>query len=217
MRAKVDRQKGSFMKSFMAAEEPIAQAATSAIAEAADQIKVGARQQIAGAGFGKKWQDALRVDRYPKGTTSINAAAHVYHKIKYAWVFEEGASISGKPYLWLPLSHVAAGRGRGKKNLTPKTYPGKLQFVSRPGKPPLLMASIGMTKAASKRPVKRLSAAAMRKGASGGGAKGVVRSVPVFVGISTMKLRKQFEVEKTISRAANQLGALYMKHLRVDD
>lgn len=214
IKAKVERKRGAFLAAFLAAEEPIAEAGTRAIEEAANEAKAGARATIASAGFGRKWQNALRADVYPKGgQTSVNAAAHIYHKIPYSGVFEEGARISGSPYLWLPLPHVPGKLGRFR--MTPARYPEPLQFVRRAGKPPLLVARIGMSRAAARRggPA-RLSAATIRRGAQAGGARRVVRAVPVFVGISTVRIRKRFNVGRAVRQAANRLPALYLKHFQ---
>lgn len=209
MKAKIEHKRGEFLSAFMASEAPIAQGATAAVKEAAEAIKSGARGSIAAAGFGKKWQNALRVDVYPKSGPSINAAAHIYHKIPYAWVFEEGAKIAGSPRLWLTSTGVPQKIGRNR--MTPKNYPGPLQYVSRPGKAPMLMAQVRVSKAAAKKKAPpKLSAAAIRRGTAG---SGVLRSVPVFVGVSSVKLRKRFDVSGAVSRTAGQLGALYMKHL----
>ena len=216
LKAKVERKKGAFLAAFMAAEQPIAEAATRAIGEAASEAKTGARASIAAAGFGRKWQNALRADIYPRGReTSVNAAAHIFHRIPYAGVFEEGARIPGSPWLWLALPHVADRIGRFR--MTPARYPEKLQFIRRPGKPPLLAARIGMSRATAKKGgPSRLTASAMKKGEKGGGAKRVVRSVPVFVGISTVKIRKRFDIARVIRAAADRLPALYLKHFRED-
>ena len=215
LKARLERKEGAFIKSFMATAEPIARAATAAIVEAAGEIKADARAQIASAGFSRKWQNALRVDQYPKGgETSINAAAHIWHRIHYAGVFEEGASILGSPFLWLPLSHAPQKIGRFR--MTPRRYPGPLQFVRRPGKPPLLVAQLGLSRAKARNPGK-VSLAAAKKGTAGGGRNRVIRSIPMFVGISAVTIRKRFRITQIISRAAGRLGEIYFRHLKVDD
>lgn len=216
IKAKVERKRGAFLAAFMAAEEPIATAATRAIEEAATKAKADARANIAAAGFGRKWQNALRADVYPRGAeTSVNAAAHIYHKIGYSGVFEEGARISGSPYLWPALPHVAQKIGRFR--MTPARYPEPLQFVRRPGKPPLLMARIGMSRATARRGgPSRLTIGTIRKGARAGGAKRVVQSMPVFVGISTVRIRKRFGITAIVRKAASQLPSLYTKHFQPD-
>ena len=214
MKAKAERKKGAFLAAFMAAEEPVATAATRAIEDAADEAKAKGRGSIAAAGFSRKWQNALRADVYPRGReTSINAAAHVYHKIHYSAVFEEGARISGSPYLWLALPHVAQKIGRFQ--VTPERYPEPLQFIRRPGKPPLLAARIGMSRAAARRGgPSKLTTGIIRKGAKAGGKRRVVRSVPVFVGISTVRIRRRFNIARVVRDAGGRLPALYLKHFR---
>ncbi len=219
LRAKVDRRKGAFLAAFMAAEQPIAEAATRAVTQAAEEAKTGARATIAAAGFGRKWQNALRADVYPRGReTSIDAAAHIYHRIPYAWVFDEGATIRGNPMLWIPLSHAPQKIGRFRA--TPERYTrliGPLQYMRQPGGPPLLAAKIGMTRARAKtEKLPKISLAAAKKGVKGGGKRRVIRSVPMFIGISTVQLRRRFEITRIVRAAATRLGALYFKHLKGD-
>ena len=216
LKVKVDREPRAFLRAFMATEEPIARAATAAVGEAGERIKTAARADIAAAGFSRKWQNALRVDRYPRGReVSVNAAAHVYHRIHYAWVHEEGATIHGAPLLWLPLAHAPSKIGRFR--MTPRRYPGPLQFVRRAGRPPLLVAKLGMSRGRAKKGVGKITMAAARKGAAGGGRNRVLRSVPMFVGISTVRLLKRFNITGVVRREARRLGELYLKHLKVDD
>src|SRR5437868_12920194 len=84
-------------------QRPIAKAATAAIREAGDIAKRDGRASIAASGFSRKWQNALRVNIYPPQGDSMRPAAFIYHKIRYAAVFEDGAVIGGQPLLWLPL------------------------------------------------------------------------------------------------------------------
>jgi hypothetical protein len=65
-------------------------------------LKQRARNNIAVAGFGRKWQDTLKVDVYPReGNKSARPAVYLHHKIPYSDVFESGATIRGDQYLWL--------------------------------------------------------------------------------------------------------------------
>src|SRR6476646_11057850 len=119
-------------------QRPIAKAATAAVREAGEIAKRDGRASIAASGFSRKWQNALRVNIYPPQGDSLRLAAFIYHKIRYAGVFEEGAVISGQPLLWLPLPTVPLRRGRP---MTPSQYArsiGPLVSVQRPGGPPLL-------------------------------------------------------------------------------
>jgi hypothetical protein len=221
LKIRVSADQRVFLKAFMAAEEPIARAATAAIKEAGNHIKIAARAQIASAGFGRKWQNALRVDLYPRGrTVSINAAAHIYHKIHYANVFEEGARIRGDPLLWLPLPTAPDKIGRFRA--TPRRYSdliGPLQYVSRPGKPPLLVAKLALTRqtAAKSDRGQKLTQRSLRTAGAGGGSRRVYRSIPMFVGIDTVKLRKRFSITRIVRGAADDLAVLYHKHFATED
>src|SRR5262245_6468951 len=76
-------------------QRPIAKAATAAVHETGEIAKRGGRASIAAAGFSRKWQNALRVNNYPSQGQSLRPAAFIFHKIRYAGVFEEGAVIRG--------------------------------------------------------------------------------------------------------------------------
>src|SRR3954453_19221142 len=93
-------------------ERPLAKAATAAVREAGEIAKRDGRASIAAAGFSRKWQNALRVNIYPLQGDSLRPAAFIFHKIRYAGVFEQGAVIAGQPFLWLPLPTVPLRRGR---------------------------------------------------------------------------------------------------------
>jgi Family of unknown function (DUF6441) len=93
-------------------QRPMAKAATAASRETGEIAKRNGRASIAAAGFSRKWQNALRVNIYPPQGDSMRPAAFIFHKIRYAGVFEEGAVIGGRPLLWLPLPSVPLRRGR---------------------------------------------------------------------------------------------------------
>ena len=73
-----------------------------------------------------------------------------------------------------------------------------------------------MSRARAKTPGK-ISLAAATKGAAGGGRNRILRSVPMFVGISTVQLRKRFGIIAIVRREAARLAELYAKHLEVDE
>ena len=111
---------GDLQEQLEKSKKQMARAATGAMKETAELAKRSARQSIAAAGFSSKWQSALRNKVYPQQGVSLTPGAIVYHKIPYAGVFEEGATISGKPMLWLPLDSVPLGRGGNR--ISPADY-----------------------------------------------------------------------------------------------
>lgn len=97
---------------------------------AAEAVKEG-RANIAQAGFSRRWQDALTSRFYPN--PGKDPAAIIYHRIRFAGVFERGITISGRPLLWLPIEqNLPAGVH------SPRQYGRKLVSVNVAGKPPLL-------------------------------------------------------------------------------
>ncbi|WP_052954877.1 DUF6441 family protein [Microvirga vignae] len=203
---------GEFRDSMRSRAVPVAQAATTAIRSAAAQIKAEARANIAAAGFGSKWQNALRVDVYPKGRSySINAAAFVYHKIPYAGVFEKGATIRGKPRMWVPLPN-APKRVAGKRT-TPaalKAAGVKLFVFKGPSNRPIIAASMSV---AGRKfgPTKKVgfTLSQLKNGRAGGGKNRRTTAVPLFVGMLAVTVKKRLSIYAIVERAAGQLARHY--------
>ncbi|MBN9251462.1 MAG: hypothetical protein BGO03_01810 [Mesorhizobium sp. 61-13] len=209
---------GEFASALFQKSELIAAAATGAVTEAGTIAKNRGRADIASAGFSKGWQNALRLEIYPKqknsskSRNSINAAAHIFHRVGYAGVFESGDTISGKPLLWLPLKSTPQRIGRSK--MTPAAYVksiGPLVTIQRPGQAPLLAGQIAINRRGQTTPGK-VTLSALRRGNSGKASK----LVPLFVGIPKAKMPDKFSIREITVNAASQLGSLYMKHLKVD-
>ena len=178
---------------------------------AGELAKTDARANILSAGLGGKFAKALRLNVYPKKGTSLKAAALIFHKIPYAGVFEEGATIRGRPRMWVPLPSTPKRSGRYR--MTPERYQkeiGPLQYVKRPGKAALLVAKIQATKSGKRA---KVTLSGLRAAARGG-----VRttSVPVFVGIDSVSIRKRLDITKAVRRARDRLPELYAQNLRGD-
>lgn len=190
---------------------PIAAAATGAMTDAVNEIKTEGRQDIAGAGFGKKWQNTFRVDQYPrKGVDSVNAAALIYHRIHYADIFETGGTISPKSSgkLWLPLPNTPKKIGR--RRATPEVFSREVaplfSIKSSNGKP-LLAAKITTTKTG------RMPKPSLGKLRDGATTSKPTRAVPLFVGVNSVTLRDRFSLREIIRKAAAALPAIYAKKL----
>jgi hypothetical protein len=111
-------------------EKQIQEAKAGAVKDAAALALKEGRANVAGAGFPARWQQAVRSRFYPNKDTG-DPAAIVFDVIPFAGVFETGATIRGRPLLWLPLGDKAGVR-------SPRQYPGRLVSVNVRGKPPLL-------------------------------------------------------------------------------
>lgn len=205
--------KGELAKAMEEHYKPIATAATAAMVETAEDIKDRARADIAAAGFGKRWQNALRVDTFPKRGVSAGPAALVYHRIPYADVFEAGASIRGKPTLWVPLQGTPKKIGR--ERMTPKLFVQQVGplIPIQGGRNPLLAAKVALSKTAAKSKEPKLSLAALRRGAAG---NGVIKAVPLFVGVPSVTVRDRFSINEIVDKAAGQLVSSYARNFRTD-
>lgn len=203
----------------------VAAAATGAVKDVADQVKARARSRIAAAGFSKRWQNAMRVDVYPKGgRTSIDAAMFAHHDIAYAGVFEKGATIKGSPLLWLPLP--SAPKKVGGRRLTAGNYQeligSPLFVIARPGRPPLLAANVNGKagegdKAVTPGQLRRGARAARRQDAKiGFGGKigrAPVRALPLFIGVPRVKLRARFGLSDIFAAAPRQLASAFARRI----
>lgn len=103
-------------------QRSVVAAANAALREtAANAVKEG-RSNIAGAGkFGPKWQQGLQYRMKKDGEPTVI----IFHKYGFAGVFEHGATIQGKPLLWIPTAEGAPPASRSGKKLTSATVRGK--------------------------------------------------------------------------------------------
>jgi Family of unknown function (DUF6441) len=126
---KVTADEPAWLKIIRDKQRSVATAAVAALRETAANAVQEGRSNIAGAGnFGPKWQQGLQyrtVDAVDAGEASLQARAVIFHKIGYAGVFEEGATIAGKPLLWIPTTPGAPTASRSGKKLTSATVRGR--------------------------------------------------------------------------------------------
>lgn len=204
--------KGQFAQALVQMEKPIASATTGAIKDTAQYIKASGRAAIRSGGFGVKWQNALRVEVYPKRGDAIDPALFVHHRIPYASVFETGAKISGNPLLWIPLPGISLKFGG--RRLTPRLFVekvGPLHSVNVPGKPPMLAAYMAASADPNKISVRKLKTGATRiieRGSSS------VISVPIFYGISQVQITSKFHLRDVYRRAKENISTYYVQHIR---
>lgn len=204
-----------------AIEGTIAGATRAAFQDLAAQVQRAGRAEIAGAGFPRAWQTGFRTyvfPRRPDFTTDLVMRGR--HRIGFANIFERGGTIRPKhrKLLWVPLPSAPA-KINGKA-LTAAEFVrsvGPLHSINRPGKPPLL-AGYAM------RPGRRVTVSQLRTGqrnarrrqaraAFGGrlGARPV--SVPLFIGLASVNIRKRLNVSAVYDRGRADLPALYAAHL----
>lgn len=126
---KVTVEQPDWLKAIREKQRPVATAAVAALREAAADAVQEGRKNIASAGrFGPKWQAGLRyrtVDAVEGDEPSLQAKAIIYHSNGLAGVFEYGATIQGKPLLWIPTTPGAPPPRRSGKKLVSATVRGK--------------------------------------------------------------------------------------------
>src|SRR6266576_701551 len=110
----------------------VATAAVAALRDiAAASVQEGRRNiGAAGPGFARaKWQSGLQYltkdAKTEGGEPSLQAKAIIFHKYGIAGVFEHGATIQGKPMLWIPTQHGAPTASRSGKKLVSATVRGQ--------------------------------------------------------------------------------------------
>lgn len=113
-------------------------AAQTAARRAGDEIVSQGRDDMRRAGNFKseRWQKGLQAKVSYQSRSDITL--RITHAIFYWVVFQFGATIKGRPLLWIPLSFASDAQG-----VSAKDYPGQLFRVNRAGKAPLLMADDG--------------------------------------------------------------------------
>jgi hypothetical protein len=168
------------------------------------------RAAIEAAGFSSKFANSLVV-KFPSGD-SLNPTAYIHSTINYADVFEHGAVIGGKRWLWLPLPTVPAGHGR--PHLTPPQYIqdiGRLVLMWRPGRPPMLGQRI-QTGRLPPQPFGRfVSRARLKRGISG---RGQFVTIPLFVGVPAVSIPKKFDVHAAVQEAFDHLDDFYRRQFQ---
>jgi hypothetical protein len=110
-------------------QRPVATAAVAALRETAQDAVTEGRANIAASGlFGARWQQALKFTMKDAGddtNPSLQAKAIIFHSFRIAGVFEYGATIEGKPLLWIPTTPGMPPAGRSGKKLISATIHGK--------------------------------------------------------------------------------------------
>lgn len=108
-------------------------------AQAAEEIETEGRADIGSAGnFGSRWTEGFTAQ---VGQGGGHVRISVRQEVPYWRVFQFGATIEGKPLLWIPLSFADDAQG-----IRAKDYPGPLFRVDRKEGAPLLLTTGGVPK-----------------------------------------------------------------------
>lgn len=172
-------------------------AVSAAMRDAGAGLKSAWRGQITGAGLGARLARTVRAQDYPQGRQSLNAAALVWSKAPViVSAHEQGALIRAKRGLFLAIPTEAAGKGRGGGRITPADWERRtglrLIFVPRRTGPSLLIAEGRLN-------TKGRAVASRSKAGRG------LTSVPVFLLVPQVRLRKRLDLARDAERAVSGL------------
>ena len=127
-RVKVDTPK--WVKMIREKQYPIAEAAVAALRDVAAMSVQEGRADIAAAGnFKGDWQARLQYRVFDatdeSGGPSLNARAVIFHRYGIAGVFEYGATMHGRPLIWIPTTRGAPPARKSGKRLVSATVRGQ--------------------------------------------------------------------------------------------
>lgn len=173
-------------------------AVTRTMAKAAAGVKNDWREEVERAGLGRKLRGTIRSKVYPEGTMSMNAAAVIWTKApKIVGAFEQGVTIRSKSGFFLAIPTDAAGRGPGRRRLTPGEWEQRrgerLRFVYRRNAPSLLVADNMRARTGRRGGFSPASQTARRTGRG-------LSTVPIFVLVPQVRLRKRLDLERSVRR-----------------
>jgi hypothetical protein len=179
---------------------------TTGVRRATDGLKAELRGQVAGADLGERLVRTWRSETYPRAGTSLTPAGLVWSKApRIVRAFAFGALIRSRNGLYLAIPTEAAGRvGDGRKRITPGGWERRtglrLRFVYRRGAPSLLVAD-------NVRLSMRVRAARNegRRGEAGFTRLAGRTTVPIFVLVPQVALKKRLDVEGAAAKWARQL------------
>ncbi len=176
-------------------------AVTMATREAGNSLKSAWRAQITGAGLGQRLARTIRSEQFPKGKTSLNAAAIVWSKAPVIiGAHDTGPLIRSRNGFWLAIPTPAAGKSARGGRITPGEWERRsglrLRFVYRGTGPSLLVAE------------GRLNARGRAVASRAKTGRGVT-TVPIFLLVPQVKLPKRLDLARHFKAAQDALpGAI---------
>ena len=187
---------------MMAAEiKAGARAVTAATREAGNSVKTAWRGQITGAGLGQRLDNTIRSEQFPKGQPSLSAASVVWSKAPViVGAHDTGPLIRSRSGFWLAIPTPAAGKSSRGGRITPGEWERRsglrLRFVYRRMGPSLLVAEGRLN-------TKGRAVASRSKIGRG------VTTVPIFLLVPQVKLRKRLDLARDAALAQDRLpGAI---------
>jgi hypothetical protein len=207
----IDPDLAALMHAEIAAGE---KAVTTAMREAGAGLKSAWRSQITGAGLGTRLGNSIRLATYPKGGVrrayaaplgprsrlTLNAAALVWSNAPViVGAQDTGPLIRSRNGFWLAIPTPAAGKSTRGGRITPGEWERRsglrLRFVYRRRGPSLLVAE-GRLNSKGRAVASRTT--------TGRG----VATVPIFLLVPQVKLRKRLDLARDADRALDSVPGL---------
>ena len=176
-------------------------AVTAAMKSAGAALKQDWREQITRAGLGHRLPRTIRNRTYPTRGDSINATALVWSNApEILNAHDRGALIRSKSGFWLAIPTEAAGKGRGGARLSPGEWERRrgLRFIYRRDGPSLLVADGRLN-------TRGLGVASRSKTGRGRA------TVPIFLLVPQVKLRKRLDLARDAERVARAVPQLIVE------
>lgn len=174
-----------------------------AVKDAGTALKNVWRGQVIGAGLGQRLARTIRSETWPKHKNSMNAASMVWTRAPVlVSAHDTGPLIRSKDGFWLAIPTDAAGKSRSGKRPTPGEWERRtgmrLRFIYRRNGPSLLIAEGRIAKSGR---------AVASRSKTGRG----LTSVPIFLLVPQVKLRKRLDLEKPAQAALAALPAAIVR------
>ncbi|MBU3029756.1 DUF6441 family protein [Paracoccus marinaquae] len=186
---------------MMAAEIKAGEKAVSAaMREAGSGLKSDWRAQITGAGLGRRLANSIRSQTFPKSSNSLNAAALVWSKAPVIiGAHDTGPLIRSRDGFWLAIPTPAAGKSTKDGRITPGEWERRtglrLRFIYRRRGPSLLVAEGRLN---------TNGRAVASRSKTGRG----LTTVPIFLLVPQVKLRKRLDLARDAARAVDGVPGL---------
>lgn len=197
---------GKYQEALNADYQVMARAATMAVRDVGISTRNQIRRNMTGAGFPSRWANSVGARFKPSAgqAPSIDAKVTIASSINFLGVFENGATIGGKPLLWLPLPDIP--QKVGGQAMRPALFKAKFGPLrsARHSPIPLLLGQIavgsgGLTPTTKKTAYRFKRAATAKQTAW----------VPVFVGITQVQLKKRLQYLEILKDAQSLIQQRY--------
>ena len=190
------------ISTFLAAElKKGERAVTTAMRLAGEFVRDGWREEIRSAGLGSRLPNSIKLEVYPHGDTSLSAAALIWSKApNIISAHNDGTVIRAINRRFLAVPLPAAGKSARAGKVTPATWQQqhgiKLRLVPRRNGPHLLVADDARLNSTGR--ARRKGGRRRKDGILSG-----AQTVPIFLLIPQVRLRKRMDLARIVDRAHN--------------